>query len=49
MVHDALNDNTFPWEPGKYLENYREYAENEHDGVVAWDGLVLDGWYEMDR
>ena len=27
MVHDVLNDNAFPWEPEKYLENYREYAK----------------------
>jgi hypothetical protein len=48
VVHDALNDHMFPWEPEKYLENYREYAEKEYDGVVRWDGLLLDGWYEVD-
>jgi hypothetical protein len=48
MVHDALNDNTFSWEPEKYLENYREYAEKESDDVVEWDGLLLDGWYEVE-
>jgi hypothetical protein len=45
MVHDALNDNTFSWEPKKCLENYRE---KESDDVVEWDGLLLDGWYEVE-
>jgi hypothetical protein len=48
MVHDALNDKTFPWEPEKYLEHYREHAEKHSDGVVGWDGLLLDGWYEVE-
>ena len=45
MVHDALNNRTFPWEPVTYLEHYGEYAERQSDGVVAWHGLLLDGWH----
>jgi hypothetical protein len=47
MVHDALNDKTFAWEPENYLKSYREYGEEQSDGIVAWDGLLLDGWYEL--
>ena len=49
MVHDVLNDNAFPWEPEKFLDNYREYAKKRYDGsMVEWDGLLLDGWYEVE-
>ena len=48
MVHDALNDKTFPWEPENYLEHYRGHARKQSDGVVGWDGLLLDGWYEVE-
>lgn len=23
---------------------YREHASNWDEGVIAWDGLLLDGW-----
>ena len=49
MVHDALNDKMFEWEPENYLKNYREHAEEDSEGIVAWDGLLLDGWYELEQ
>ena len=47
-VHDALNDKRFQWEPEKYLEHYREHAAEYDDGMVEWDGLLLDGWHEVE-
>ena len=46
MVHDLLADRTFPWDPEMYLESYRRFAEPEGNGMVAWDGMLLDGWTE---
>ena len=46
MVHDLLDDKTFPWLPEKYLESYRRFAEPEGSEMVAWDGMLLDGWTE---
>jgi hypothetical protein len=48
MVHDGLNDKTFEWKP-EWAQNYREYAVEDKDGVIGWDGLLLDGWEEMTR
>jgi hypothetical protein len=45
-VHDGLNDCLFDWKP-EWALNYRTYAEkhNQDDpNVIAWDGLLLDGW-----
>jgi hypothetical protein len=45
-VHDALNDCMVDWKP-EWVGNYREYAEPyDTPGVIAWDGLLLDGWQE---
>ena len=47
-VHDSLNDEWLPWDPEKNAENYRTYATTSWDtpGVVAWGGMLLDGWRE---
>ena len=42
-VHDGLNDETFDWQP-EWAAHYREYAFDHTEGVVNWDGLLLDGW-----
>lgn len=49
MVHDWLNDKTFEWQPEKWRENYRQYAQERRPGVVEWGGLLLDGWPPADR
>ena len=43
MVHDQLNDETFEWQPDKWLEHYRQYACDFGYGLIEWDGLLLDG------
>src|SRR5262245_28056804 len=47
MVHDQLNDETFEWQPEKWLEHYRQYACDFGYGLIEWDGLLLDGWRPM--
>jgi hypothetical protein len=48
MVHDRLNDRTFEWKPASMAANYRQYAEPFGPDVIAWDGLLLDGWLPVD-
>ena len=42
-VHDGLNRQTIEWKP-QWAPLYREYAVKCDEGVIAWDGLLLDGW-----
>ena len=42
-VHDGLNDQVIEWSPN-WASMYRQYAWKWDEGVVAWDGLLLDGW-----
>ena len=42
-VHDKLSDTDLPWQP-EWAEHYREHRVLEGQGVVEWDGLMLDGW-----
>ena len=42
-VHDKLNEKVFGWKP-EWAANYRQYADQFDDGVIEWDGLLLDGW-----
>jgi len=39
-VHDRLNEKIINWRP-EWAANYRQYAD---EGVIEWDGLLLDGW-----
>jgi hypothetical protein len=48
LVHDALNDKKFLWQP-EWAPHFREHAIEDKDGVVGWDGLLLDGWEESIR
>jgi hypothetical protein len=45
-VHDELNDKIIEWLP-RWATLYREYAVKHDEGVIAWDGLLLDGWTEV--
>jgi hypothetical protein len=47
LVHDLLNDRTFEWKPETHLESYRRFAEPDGT-MIAWEGLLLDGWTELD-
>lgn len=44
LVHDQLNDQVISWEPDQHRKNYDKHAHRLADGVIAWDGLLLDGW-----
>jgi hypothetical protein len=43
MVHDLLNDESLEWPPVRAL-SYGRWAREESEGVIAFDGLLLDGW-----
>jgi len=47
-VHDGLNDQIIEWSP-HWAPMYREHASKWDEGVVAWDGLLLDGWTPLVR
>lgn len=40
--HDSLNDQTIEWK-SQWASLYREHGAKWDEGVVAWDGLLLDG------
>ena len=40
-VHDPRS---FEWKPKTMQENYEKCATPRADGVIEWDGLLLDGW-----
>jgi hypothetical protein len=46
LVHDRANDLIFEWSP-EWRENYKQYAKLHEPGVVAFDGLLLDGWWPL--
>jgi len=45
-VHDGLNDNFIEWDP-EWAASYREYSAQHDEGVVEWDGALLDGWIPL--
>jgi len=49
MVHDRLNDRTFKWKPETMQANYEEYANPHGPGIIAWDGLLRDGWSPISK
>ena len=49
IVHDGPNDELFEWVPEKHQADYDQYATEPEPGVIAWDGLLLDGWRPLDR
>jgi hypothetical protein len=40
-VHDKLNDQVLIWKP-EWADDYRQHADDFGDGVIEWDGLLLD-------
>jgi hypothetical protein len=42
-VHDRLNEQVLIWKP-EWAGDYRRWAEEFDDGIIEWDGLLLDGW-----
>jgi hypothetical protein len=46
-IHDRVNDKMFDWRT-RSADKYRQYAKLDHDGLVWFDGLILDGWEPID-
>jgi hypothetical protein len=46
LVHDRLNDKMFDCRTGD-ADRYRQYAKLDHDGLVWFDGQILDGWMRL--
>jgi hypothetical protein len=42
-VHDKLNEQVLIWKP-EWADDYRQHAREHDDGVINWNGLLLDGW-----
>jgi hypothetical protein len=42
-VHDGLNDRIIEWNP-RWAPLYLDHGAKHDEGVIAWDGLLLDGW-----
>jgi hypothetical protein len=47
MVHDALNDRILAWSPD-FEWSFAKYAREDAPGVINFDGLLLDGWTEIE-
>jgi hypothetical protein len=43
LVHDSLNDQIMEWKP-QWASLYRDQGAKHDECVIAWDGLLLDGW-----
>lgn len=43
-VHDRLNDKVLDWSPSAFAAHYHRCAYDFGEGVIEWDGLLLDGW-----
>lgn len=44
LVHDRLVDQVIDWDPDRHGTSYAAHHRVLDDGVIAWDGLLLDGW-----
>lgn len=42
-VHYGLNDQIIEWSP-QWASMYRQHMSKWDEGVIAWDGLLFDGW-----
>jgi len=49
LVHDKLNDQMIDWEPERHGTDYKAGHRDLGDGVIEWDGLLLDGWKPLWR
>jgi hypothetical protein len=43
ILHDRLKDEIVTW-TGEERDLYVASAKPQSDGVVEWDGRLLDGW-----
>ena len=47
LVHDRRRDRMLPWSPA-FRRSYERSAREHAPGVVAYEGLLLDGWMIVD-
>jgi hypothetical protein len=45
-LHDELNDKIFEWNP-EWKAHWEKYADHFGDGIIGWDGLLIDRWREL--
>jgi hypothetical protein len=48
LIHDRRTNRTLAWSPD-FGQSFEKYAEQTAPGVVADEGLELDGWMELDE
>jgi len=48
LVHDRRTNRLIPWEPA-FRHSFARQARELEPGVVAYDGLLLDGWMILDE
>jgi hypothetical protein len=47
IVHDRRTDRAIPWSPDFEWE-FKRRAKQDAPGVIAFEGLLLDGWLEIE-
>jgi hypothetical protein len=47
-LRDELNDKIFEWKP-EWKADWEKYATYGKDGIVEWDGLLIDEWRELKK
>jgi hypothetical protein len=48
LVHDRRTNRLIPWEPA-FRHSFARQARELEPGVVAYDGLLLDGWMILEE
>jgi hypothetical protein len=43
VLHEQRQDRMVPW-TGDHSEDWRQRAERHAEGVIAYRGLLFDGW-----
>jgi hypothetical protein len=47
LLHDQLNGKIIPWSAApEEVKSWRQHANTHNEGVIEWEGLLLDGWCE---
>jgi hypothetical protein len=48
LVHDRRHNRTLPWSPD-FRRSFERYAQEREPGVIAYGGLELDGWMDIEE
>lgn len=43
ILHERAGDRIIPW-TGEQCEQWRQCSRRQGEGVIAYDGLLFDGW-----